>query len=362
MKRLLMVIMVLTTCALSAVSIRSIRAEDYNGLVCRLVLRMDQDVGFTVDKQGNDYFIAIEDFDGQLPGFSLSGTFLDQIEITGDGIKVSSAARLRYLTMRLSDVKALVIDFIKFSQSKKERLFIASFLIEKGLLGSADRAYEEIARDYPNHYDVYYHWGDLLLQRGSARAAKKLNMIPDFSSYYPLAQELLHGAGIISRIDKLPEETPERQEPEIAITHENVELQIKAKTELGHSASSPQDSIVFFATSDETNAERAGFFSSMAEWVSRHILLTIVLFVGILVILAFLIFSILKKPAKIPHQDIQESSLGIDTDTLCKMVHRLLADGWTNKEIAKELKIAQHEVELMVRRLHYMGVCEDDGK
>lgn len=362
MKRLLMVIIVLASCALSAVSIRSIQAENYNGLVCRLVLRMDQDVDFKVNKQGNDFFIAIDDFDGQLPAFSLSGTFLDQIELADGGIKVSSEARLRYLTMRLSDVKALVIDFIKFSQSKKERLFIASFLIEKGLLGSADRAYEEIARDYPNHYDVYYHWGDLLLQRGSSRAVKKLGMIPDFSSYYPLAQDLLHGVRNSSRTDRIADKIPEPQEQEVAIIHENVELQIKTKKELEPNALSPQDSIVFFLPSEGNQAEGSGFFGSIAELANRYFLLIIALAVALAVFLLFLILGRFRKPAKKPHQDIQESNLGIDTDTLCKMVHRLLADGWTNKEIARELKINQQEVELMVRRLHYMGVCEDDDK
>ena len=356
MKRLLMVLIVLASCALSAVSIQSISAEDYNGLVCRLVLRMDQDVDFTVNKQGNDFLIAIDDFDGQLPAFSLDGTFLDQIELTGDGIKISSSARLRYLTMRLSDIKALVIDFIKFSQSKRERLLIANFLIEKGLLGSADKAYEEIARDYPDHYDVYYQWGDLLLQRGSSRAALKLAMIPESSSYYPAAQDLLHGVKSSAKTDK----TPEQQEQEIAIIRDDIELQAVAKTELEQDELSPQDSIVFFIPSDDIYVEKAGFFSSMAKLASRYILLTIAVFVAILVLLAYLIFGSFKKPAKKPHQGIEESSLGIDTDTLSKIVHRLLADGWTNKEIAKELKVSQHEIELMVRRLHYMGVSEDD--
>lgn len=364
MKRLLMIILVLTSSALSAVSIRSIRAEDYSGVVCRLVLMMDQDVSFTVNQQGKDFYIAINNFDGQIPAHTLGGTFLNQIESTGDGLKVSSSIQLRYLTMQLSDVKALVIDFLKVTQQKREGLVIAKFLAEKGRLASADREYERLSVDHPNHYDILYYWGELLIQRGSSRAAKKLALIPEYSSYYPAAQELLNPGRRSSLPETIAEETP--QEMESAIMQEEAELlaemQQAAETDQELIEASPQDSIIFAFPPEEILVEKSSIISSMAELASKHILITIIVFVAIFVILACLIFGKSKKPVKKSKPDIQENKQVLDTDVLCMMVNRLLADGWTNREISKELKISLHEVEQIVRRLHFTGLSEDDAK
>jgi hypothetical protein len=362
MKRFLLVIMALASCALSAVSIQNIRAKDYSGVVCRLVLTMDQDVDFTVNQQGNDYLVTISNLEGQLPNHNLRDTFLEQIELTGDGLKISSSARLRYLTMRLSDTKALVIDFIKFSQSKKERLVIASFLTEMGRLASADKEYEELARDYPDHYDIFYYWGKLLLQRGSARAAQKLAKIPESNSYYPAAQDLLHGTKSSSQTKAPAEETPKKQDEEPVLIQEEAELQAEAETDLELNESPSQDSIIFIIPSEEVDVQKPGFLSSLAAFTSRYILFTIPVFVVILVILAYFIFRKSRISRKKPHQDIEESSFGMDTDTVCKMVHSLLADGWTNKEIAKELKISLQGIESIVHRLHYMEISENADK
>ncbi len=359
MKRLLVLIMVLASCTLSAVSIQSIRAENYSGVVCRLVLTMDQDVDFTVNQQGNDFYLVIDDFDGHIPAYTLSGTFLNQIEPTAGGLRISSPLQLRYLTMRLSDIKALVIDFIKITQSKKERLIIAQFLTDKGRLSSADKEYSTLARDYPDHYDVFYSWGELLLKRGSSRAAEKLGMIPEYSSYYTAAQDLLNSDNDSSNATGKSEGSPEQPEPEI---QEAVALQTEAEADPDLAETSLQDSIILAIPPEKIFVEKPNFLSSIAELASRYILLTIAVFVAILVILGCLIFGSTKKARKKPKQDIEESSLGLDTDTLCKMVNRLLADGWTNKEIARELKINLQEVELIVRRLHYMGISEDDAK
>jgi len=362
MKRLLIIIMVLSTSALFAVSIRSIRAEDYSGTVCRLVLMMDQDVDFKVNQQGNDFYVTIKDFDGQVPAHNLGGTFLDQIEPIKDGLKINSSIQLRYLTMQLSDVKALVIDFLKVTRQKKEGLTIARFLADKGRLASADIEYEKLSIDHPNHYDILYYWGELLIERGSSRAAQKLAMIPEYSSYYPAAQELLNpGSGF------QPEDLQAgAEEPEAALIREEdglqAELPSSAEPDVEIIETPMQDSIIFAFPPEEVFVEKPSLLSSMAELASRYILLTIAVFVAIFVILACLIFGKFKKTDKKTKQDIQESEASLDMDTLCKIVNRLLADGWTNKEISRELKISLHEVELIVHRLHYMGLSEDDAK
>ena len=352
MKRLIMLIMVMASCMLSAVSIQSIRAEDYSGAACRLVITMDQDVGFTVKKQGNDFYLTINNFDGQIPSHNLNGTFLDRLEPTAAGVKVSSRIQLRYLTMRLSDTRALVIDFLRYPRTKKEGLAIASFLSDMGRLSSADKEYQKLLKDYPDHYDILYAWGELLVRRGSARAAEKLAQIPKFSSYYPAAQDLLHSRESGSKPGGRSEEIQEEWEQETALMQEDADQEF-IETPL-------QDSIIFIIPPEAIHVEKLNLLGFLAKLANRYILLTIVVFVVLLVIVACLIFGRRKKSPKRPKPDIEENSQGLDTDTLCKIVNRLLADGWTNKEISRELKISQHEVELIVRRLHYMEMHEDD--
>jgi len=355
MKRLIILIMVLTSCALSAVSIRSIRAENYDDAACRLVLKMDRDVDFTVKQQGKDFYLTFSNFDGHIPAYNFSGTFLDKVEPAGAGLKVSSQVQVSYLTMQLNGSEALVIDFLKVTQQKKERLVIARFLSDKGRLASADKEFHRLAIDYKDHYDILYYWGELLIKRGSSRAAEKLALIPKSSSYYAAAQELLQ-PGKDGKAEK------PKGKPEPKPIQEETELQPPAKTDQELLEQPLQDSIIVATRPEVFHQEKPNFLSSLAELASANILLTIVVFVAILVLLGILIFGSFKKSAKKSPLDIEENRLGLDTDTLCKMVNRLLSDGWTNKEIARELKISQHEVELIVRRLHYMEICEDDVK
>lgn len=362
MKSFTMLIMVLAGCMLSAVSIQSIRAEDYSGVACRLVFDLDQDADFTMNQRGQDFYLAIRNFDGKIPPYDLSDTFLERIETTADGLRISSPVQLRYLTMKLHDSRALVIDFLKDTRQKKEGLIIAGFLADKGRLASADKEYHRLAIDYPEHYDILYAWGKLLIRRGSSRAAQKLALIPVSSSYYAAAQTLLSITDSSSQAEDSPEHIQEQRGQKSAPKPEEPEPQAGIETYPGFTISTTPDSLVITFPPEEVYLEKPNLLTLLKGLASKYILLAITLLLAILLIAALLIFGRFKKPARKPRQDIEESSLGLDTDTLGKMVNHLLADGWTNKEIARELKISLHEVKLIVRRLHFIGMNDDNVK
>ena len=72
------------------------------------------------------------------------------------------------------------------------------------------------------------------------------------------------------------------------------------------------------------------------------------------IIIFIFIHSGKKKPKPVvfaPPENRKEGE-ALDTETLCRMVSRLLINGWTNKQIAKELKLPEEEVERLVKLSH----------
>nr|MDK2850838.1 hypothetical protein [Candidatus Cloacimonadota bacterium] len=354
MKRLFVMLFMLSIGLLTAVSITEIRAEDYSGVICRLVIQLERDSDFIVKRQSDGFFVDINGLTGNLPEYNLDGTFLDRISMGTSGILIHTGLDLDYETMRLSDRNAIVMDFFKKPSGKNDRLAIAKFYSDKGKLASADREFHLLAIDYPNHYDILYHWGELLIKRGSHRAAEKLAMIPPSSPYYAAAQELILKANGQTK-------DPEKQELEndnyIPLMPEDIPEVVEELT------TTPQTQPVDEANlPSESQNQSPSFLGKLADWASENIIITIIIFVVLLIILCLMIFSNFFSPKKPVKKDIQEANQILDTDTMCKMVNRLLADGWTNKEIARELKVSVREIELIVRRLHYMEIQEDDSK
>ncbi len=355
MRRLLLLSLLLVGIGmLTAVSVSSIRAEDYSGVVCRLVFQMDQDTDFVIQKQSDGFFLGLNQVSGELPPYSLGGTFIDGISIVTGGIKIRSSLDLSHHSMRLSDHNAIVIDLFKQATSKRDRLITAKFLADKGRLASADREFNSLAIDYPDHYDILYHWGELLIKRESSRAPEKLAMIPRTSHYYEAAQELIRDNSMSQQTDPAQnvEEESEDEEPMVL-------MQMPGLDEVA------EDSVYGIATItrvEDHYDNGQSLLSKVADWGNRHFVITIIIFVVLLVVLCIMIFGNYKMSKKLKKESIEESSQPLDTETMCKIVNRLLTDGWTNKEIAKELKISNHDVELIVRRLHYMSINEDDVK
>jgi hypothetical protein len=341
MKRLLVLLLILGNSMLFATSILNIRAKEYYESVCRLVFDVDRDTDFLVEETTDGFYIGIPGFDGKIPRHDLSKTFLSSLEPEKGGLMVSSAEELGFYTMRLSASKSLVIDFYKKSTDKAARLAIARFNSDKGRWVAADKDFSRLVVDYPNHWDLWYYWAELLVKRESSRAQEKLAKIPPESSYYARAQALL-GA------DQAEQEPSIETEPDLPLAAEPVKP--------------AQDSVVYdFPVEAQAPAAPLPHTSEKAAW--NYPLLFVISFAFILLIVVlYLIFR--KKRQKVGNwqSGIQESSLSMDTATISRMVNRLLADGWTNKEIARELKISLQEVDQIIRRLHFTGGIDDEDK
>lgn len=343
MKRLLCLMLLISSGMMFAASITGIRVKEYYGSVCRLVLDMDQDTEFIVETVDGGHYLGMRGFDGKLPQTELGGTFLSSIEPYRSGLLVKSPEDLAFYSMRLSETKSIVVDFYKKDSSKASRLAIARFNSDKGRLVAADRDFSKLAVDYPNHYDVFYHWGILLLKRESSRAKETLMRIPPDSPYYESAQSLLSGTETqaVTEVPAIAETTSEEQDP-IAVN--------------------PADSVVYHVpeTIPEsiTTPKDPWLDSSLYRLLPHFIIAAACIFALAILILVFR----RKGEARDAHGTVEEVSSVMDTNTLTKIVNRLLADGWTNKEIARELRINVTEVEQIIRRLHHTGDPDASGK
>jgi len=331
-----------------ATSVQAIRIEDFRDVASRMVLDLSTTADFVVEAEADGFYVGIEGFDGKLPAVTPNSKFIRSIQLAPGGIQVSTIPGLRFERMKLSG-KAVVDLFIQAS-TKSERMAIAAFYSKVGKLASADNAYHRLAIDYRNHDDVLYHWGLLLLKRDSPRAAEKLAMIPASSSFYAEAQRLLQGGTTPDALNKaenppLPkvkEPTPVIVEPEAEL--ESAQTSIPADTNYIHGI--PTADVVL---------SRISLWDTVVELALRYFVLTIIIFISILVILCFLMSHRKSKPVK---ASALESPL--ETDAMLKMAARLTADGWTTKEIARELKIGTKEAESLIRRSHYVNSDSDN--
>ncbi|MCB5234601.1 MAG: hypothetical protein LHW60_05075 [Candidatus Cloacimonetes bacterium] len=354
MKRILIVLLMILCSLLNAVSIRSIRALGEPVIACRLALQMDANTDFQVQKRAGGFYIGIDGFDGIVPSVNLSRSFFDAIEAQSSGIFVRTHDNLSFESMALTDTKALVVDFYKTANTKEERLALARFHTDRGRIARADKIYHELYIDYKNHYDILLAWGEVLIKRGSDRAVEKLEMIPSSSQFYSRAQELL------SEIDPKKVDIP--KEPIIEEDEDEI-LDLKPDPAIDYQL--PEDDDEYIDSELQRILKRDDISEMIDDRESLWEKLNIIVVAAIILVAILLIFIMflllrLKAAKKGAKHGVRQRVCDLDAATVTKMVNKLLTDGWTNKEIARELKISRYEVEQAIKRLHYLGGYEDE--
>ncbi|MDD3578469.1 MAG: hypothetical protein PHS23_05680 [Candidatus Cloacimonetes bacterium] len=313
--------------------IRGIRAEDYQGVVCRLVLDLNQDAKFTVQQKPEGLQINIENFDGRDAKKQLNSSLIRELQVNTHGVWVATIKGLRYEMMQLSETRQAVVDLFSNPQNLEGKLAIARFYSDRGKYASADEAFYALDRGYPGNDNVLYYWGILLKRRGSNRANVKLGQIPESSPYFDAAQELIQSGRYI----------PQLQEADVQASIEADALDEVALRDSIYKV----DSLVVAAPKLSLRHPKPKALDVIAEIASQHFILALLVFVSTLVIISILVFGSRQGKTK-----KTESSIGLEAMALQRMVHRLLADGWTHKEIARELKIGVNDVTFIANQAH----------
>lgn len=345
MKRNILLFLFIMSIALlcAAVGITSVNMEDHNSAVVRVVIGLSADGGYSINTGGNGLEFKLDNFisNSKARIATKDSNLVTAIEQDDAVLRISISKPFRYETTTFSYPRRIAIDIFKKNPTKEERLIIADFYTEMGKLNSADKTYSDLHIDYREDAQILYKWAVLLQKRGSARATEKLALIPTGSPYYKKAQMLM--AKLHGDEEPLPPPPPAEPEPVSAPKDTIAAVSIVPV--------SPAESI---AAPIKVKTKSCPILGLCGTWGIVPVLLVL----GVMLALAVFIFILaikMKAPVKRDEIPMVESELVLDTKTMCKMVSKLLSDGWTMREIAKELKISLREVELLVQMCHSGG-------
>ncbi len=320
----------------ASASLDYVNMENHGKAVTRVVVIWKGNSAVEVSETGSGLEVLLKDY---LPGNAVinfnSGGLVSGIEQRNNTILIGVNSPYRYEQLNLGD--RLAIDIFNAKPDKAQRLTIAQFYSATGKLNSADRIYGALHSDYPGDSAILYQWASLLKKRGSARATEKLALIPSDSPWFAKAQPLM--ASLHGEEEPLPPppEARENAEPESAVTE----------------PASPLKDTLFTAPEMVTPVPVPPKKSFAFLYVPL-----LIIFAALL--LGFILRLVLqtKKTSPISYEakaELKPSETALDSKTMCRMVSKLIADGWTKREIARELRITQTEVE------QYLQLCHQGG-
>lgn len=307
--------------------------EDYSGAVVRVVVGLTADSDYKIEAGTGTLVFSLNNFisNSKARINTKASTLVSSIEQDGERLLISVQHPYRYETTPFGYPRRVAIDIFKSAPTKAERLAIAEFYSEKGKLNSADRMYNALHIDYREDTQILYYWAALLAKRGSSRASEKLAMIPENSPYFKRAQVLM--ARLHGDEEPLPPPPPIEEAEEVEAVADPLPMPIAAESAKVECVKPEPAKINPFSF------RTPGF-------VNILLILGGLLFVAVLVF----VFAIKMKPRQKPEPSpIDEVSVPLESKTLARMVSKLLADGWSMREIAKELRISQREVESLVQ-------------
>lgn len=338
----------------AAVGIATVKMEDHAGAVCRVVISLTEEGEYHISESGGGLAISFSDFDTSTKAriYAESSKLITAIKQDNEVLQLLISKPYRYETMNFDYPRRLVVDVFSASPSKAERLTIGAFYSEMGKFNSADRSYSALHADYPKDAQILYHWALLLQKRRSSRALEVLAKIPETSAYYERGQKLL---ARLSGEDLPQPVAPKAETPAPPIV------------EAAPEALAVQDSSsVPLAPQVVKDAKPAPVAPKITvKKAANPYMLQIALLIGLLVLLAVVLYYLFtgKRQPKIDllADDLPDPVEEEASDrTMRRMVSKLLDDGWTHKEIAREMKISTAKVERLIHFRHVDSSPEDD--
>jgi hypothetical protein len=339
MKNTILVTIMLLAVALLNASLgwTYVKSESYGSAVVRVVIGLYGEGDPSVSKTSESLSVKLNNYEpGNQPKiYHNPGALVESIVQSGAEVRISIARGFRFEQSSFNSPRRLVLDVFVSNPDKAQRLQIADFYSEKGKWNSADKIYNDLHIDYREDMQILYNWALLLHKRGSVRATDKLSQIPPESSYYQQAQNLL--AKIHGDEEPLPPPPP---------------LQTPVQPESTEDSTAVKDTII--------TAPLPAPISVPATKIRVKLgFAPVLVLLSVLLAIAIIVFSFRKTkpsaPRPVHHPNFNSSDAPLDTKTMCRMVSKLLADGWTQREISRELKISQRDVEGYVQLCHQGG-------
>lgn len=338
----------------ASVGIATVKMEDHSGAVCRVVIGLNGEAKYSFSESTGNLAIRFADFDTNTKAriYRVQSDLISGIEQDGEVLRLIIDKHFRYETMSFEYPPRLVVDVFVTSPNRAERLAIADFYSEMGKFNSADRAYASLHADYPQDAQILYHWALLLQKRRSGRALEVLAKIPETSQYYEPGQRLR--ARLTGESLTLPV-APKAENPAPPVVESTPE------------ALAPQDSSLIPTPPQDVKQEKPAPVAPKmpVKKATNPFMLQVAVLIGLLVLLAVVLYYLFtgKKQPKIalPANEASDPREEEASDrTMRRMVSKLLDDGWTHKEIAREMKISTAQVERLLRFSHVDSDPKDE--
>lgn len=331
----------------ATVGIATVKMEDHASAVSRVVISLNNEAKYFISETGAGLAIRFEDFDMGTKAriYAAKSDLVTGIEQNDEVLNVKIGKPFRYETMSFEYPRRLVLDVFVAEPNRAQRLVIGDFYSEMGKFNSADKVYSRLSSDYPKDAQVMYHWALLLAKRGSNRAMDVLAKIPENSSYYERGQKLLA---------RLTGETV----PQAVVPHQEEPAVPEVKS-VPEPMAAQDSSNVPLAPGVEKEAKPSTVEPKVAaKKAISPFMLQIVLLIALMVLLAVVLYYLFTGKRQPRIDLLADDPIAIQEEeasdrTMRKMVSKLLDDGWTHKEIARELKISTAKVE---RLLHFRRV------
>ena len=342
-KRVLITVILLAAGVCSALESTYIETQNYGSAVSRIVIGLYGTGAYKVEQGNNFVEIKLDNSDVSKLNISIpAGGLLKSIEQFGDKIIIAISCPFCLEQMILDSPRRLVLDIIVAQPDKQQKLEIADFYTSTGKLNSADRIYGQLHHKYPEDHEILYKWVLLLKQRGSSRLKDVAAKIPQNSEYYPLAQQIVKG-NYRDKTTLIYPEGKTKNACKISSTGE------KTTTESIYIIPETQQE-----TKQPSKPDKEKKLYS-TKWIRRIML--IIILILLLILIYHFIANISRKKRKTAYNisiepESKEKIPSEENKTFFLMVCRLLDFGWTNSEIARELKISEEEVERLVQLCH----------
>ncbi len=330
MKRTLILLVILFCTAVAyGANLVSVRTRDYYGVAARIVIEVDKNAKYSVESDTSPigYEIRIYDTQNDLSAAQYENpvkliNFLD-ISNQDDYSSVLIDAQRPYkvLNFTMNNPYRIVVDLIRTNTTNEraDRLGEARYYDDTQRFRQASDIYSSLSADFADDAEINYLWARLLYRdRNNTKATKYAGMIPESSVYYQYAKVIL---------DRIERGVDPDAEPldDLAVTGDPG----------------------FVAVSD--SVMKAPPPQVPVKKVKHHIPM---LFVYILIGAAFLITVIvllLRKKRNVIIEDVEiaeeSESFELEDGIKARMVTKLMSDGWTTKEIARELHLSRKDVE-----------------
>ncbi|MEN6445072.1 MAG: hypothetical protein ABFC98_03395 [Candidatus Cloacimonas sp.] len=356
------ILLIASLCA--AIDFSFVDMENYGSGVTRIVTGFKGSGNYDVVSGSNYVEVTIDNENASRVNISYEGgNIVRSIEQKNNRLRIAISPAYRLEKMVLEEPLRLVLDIIVAKPNRQQKLDIADFYTSCGKLNSADKIYGELNNDYPSDGEILYKWALLLEQRGSNRAKGIVTKIPKNSAYYSAGQDLLarlNGQKIPATPPPEKPSTPEKimQKEEPRPIEPTQPIQEPPATE--EIIKMPMPETLIANPPMPEGSQKSSLPSEQEEtkesFLDQNPLL--IVFIVLLVLLLCIIFIFLHgskkkfKPSATLLSEIKATNTNLDTDTLCRMVSKLLENGWTNRQIAKELKLPEEEVERLVKLCH----------